>query len=405
MRGNTAGPRTRFTFVLVALVIVALSAPISLAKAPDGPPTLLRIATFNPSLNRFNPGDFIADLSTPVHPQAQAVAEIIQRTQPDLLLLNEFDFDEDGLAAQLFQDHYLSIPQKGASPIEYPNRFVTPSNTGVLSGFDLNNDGTLGSPDDAFGIGYFPGQYGMAVFSQYPIDDEGVRTFQLFLWRDMPGALLPDDRSTPAKADSYSDEELAVFRLSSKSHLDVPILVGKKTIRLLASYPTPPAFDGLEDRNGRRNHDEIRFWADYVMPSRSGYIYDNQGHFGGLKPGACFVIARDHNGDLFDGGSIPGAIRQSLEHPLVNAKMTPSSEGGPEQAALQGAANTLHIGDPALDTADFADGYGPGIYASSMPPSSGPPSAIRCLGWWERSRSRAPMGVGGRLGSRPLNSA
>ena len=31
-----------------------------------------------------------------------------------------------------------------------------------------------------------------------------------------------------------------------------------------SAIPTPPAFDGEEDRNGRRNHDEIRFWVDYV---------------------------------------------------------------------------------------------------------------------------------------------
>ena len=30
-----------------------------------------------------------------------------------------------------------------------------------------------------------------------------------------------------------------------------------------------------------------------------------------------------------------------------------------EQALLQNAANDLHVGDPAYDTADFADAYGP----------------------------------------------
>jgi hypothetical protein len=39
----------------------------------------------------------------------------------------------------------------------------------------------------------------------------------------------------------------------------------------------------------------------------------------------------------------------------VNTTLTPSSAGGPEQAAIQGGANTAHIGDPAFDTADFSD--------------------------------------------------
>jgi 3-phytase len=114
-------------------------------------------------------------------------------------------------------------------------------------------------------------------------------------------------------------------------------------------------FDGPEDRNGTRNFDEIRFWADYITPGRSAYIYDDAANFGGLKPGELFVIAGDQNSDPLDGDSIPGAIQQLIEHPLVNTKFTPSSPGAVQQAALQGGANTTHRSDPAFDTADFAD--------------------------------------------------
>jgi hypothetical protein len=68
-----------------------------------------------------------------------------------------------------------------------------------------------------------------------------------------------------------------------------------------------------------------------------------------------FVIAGDQNSDPLDGDSIPGAIQQLLDHPLVNTQVTPASAGGPEQAALQGGANVTHLSDPAFDTADFAD--------------------------------------------------
>jgi hypothetical protein len=188
-----------------------------------------------------------------------------------------------------------------------------------------------------------------------------VRTFQTFLWKDMPAALLPDDPRTPEPADWYSAEELEVFRLSSKSHWDVPVLIGGKTVHFLTSHPTPPVFDDPPffpagvDFNGRRNFDEIRFWADYIIPSRSDYIYDDSGSQGGLEPGALFVIAGDQNSDPFDGDSIPGSAQLLLEHPLVNTKVTPSSEGAVEQAELQGGANETHLGDPAFDTADFSD--------------------------------------------------
>ena len=351
-----------FRWLSSALIIGLLIVPIGAFAAPDTEsPHVVRFATFNASLNRTAAGQLVSDLSTPNNAQAQAVAEIIQRTRPDVLLINEFDFVEHGVAAELFQENYLSVSQNGAEPIEYDYYFVAPSNTGIPSGFDLNNNGVVGGPDDAFGFGFFPGQFGMVVYSRYPIDYHSIRTFQFFLWKDMPGALLPDDPNTPAPADWYSPEELDVFRLSSKSHWDIPINIDHKIVHFLVSHPTPPVFDGPEDRNGRRNFDEIRFWADYITPGNtSDYIYDDEGQYGGLKPGEMFVIAGDQNSDPLDGDSIPGAIQQLLDHPLINTKFTPSSPGGPEQAALQGGANLTQRSDPAFDTADFLDVPGPG---------------------------------------------
>jgi hypothetical protein len=343
--------------VVISLLLLVGVVPV---RAQPETPGTVRFATFNASLNRTASGELISHLSAPGNDQADNVAEIIQRTRPDVLLINEFDFDAQGpggtsLAARLFQQNYLSVAHGDAVPIDYPFRFVAPSNTGIPSGFDLNNNGSVGGPDDALGFGFFPGQFGMAVYSRFPIDVENVRTFQHFLWKDMPGALLPDDPATPAPADWYSPAELDIFRLSSKSHWDVPVQIDGKTVHFLVSHPTPPVFDGPEDRNGTRNHDEIRFWADYILPSRSSYIVDDDGNRGGLRPGALFVIAGDQNSDPFDGDSIPGSAQLLLEHPLVNSRVTPESEGAVEQAALQGGANASHVGDPRFDTADFSD--------------------------------------------------
>ncbi len=368
----------RASLAILLLMVFALAAP---AFAGNGPvetaraasrrkPPVVRFATFNASLNRNFDGQLQAELSVPGNAQADTVAEIIQRVRPDVLLINEFDYDASGAALQGFLDNYLAVPHGDADPIDYPYTFIAPSNTGIHSGFDLDNNGQIDPiagpfnfvyANDAFGFGWFPGQFGMAVLSRYPIDHGNVRTFQNFLWKDMPGALLPDDPNTPEPADWYSPEELAVFRLSSKSHWDIPIVVRGRTVHLLASHPTPPVFDGPEDRNGRRNHDEIRFWADYVMPSRNSYIYDDNGNYGGLHPSARFVIVGDLNADPFDGDSVPGAAQQLLDHPRINPRHAPTSPGGPEQALLQDLNNDLHIGDPAFDTADFGEGpFGPG---------------------------------------------
>ncbi|MDQ3306755.1 MAG: endonuclease/exonuclease/phosphatase family protein [Actinomycetota bacterium] len=350
------------------------AAPSTATAEPEaqrgGPPEELRMASFNVSMFRSFEGELAADLADADDEQqdeeVRNVAEIIQRQRPDVLLLNEFDYDAGGVALQRFQDNFLAVGQGGADPIDYPYAMVFASNTGIASGFDLNNDGQIGESgraygDDSFGFGVFPGQYAFALLSKHPIDSEAVRTFQLFRWADMPGALLPDDPATPEPADWYSPEELEVFRLSSKNHVDVPVIVNGRAVHVLASHPTPPVFDGPEDRNGTRNHDEIRFWADYVSPgNRSSYIYDDEGEHGGLQPGSAFVVMGDLNADAADDGNgIAGAAGQIVEHPLVRDPQ-PTSAGAAEASELQGGTNETHQGDPALDTADFSDGPGSG---------------------------------------------
>jgi hypothetical protein len=349
---------------MVIAMVALVPAEAAGGSAKAGPATDVRFATFNASLNRFSAGALAAELSVPGSAQPDVIAEIIQRARPDVLLVNEFDYDAGNVALEGFQANYLSVAHGTAAPIEYAYRYAAPSNTGVFSGFDLDNSGAAGDfvPNDSFGFGFFPGQYGMAVYSMYPIDFDSVRTFQNFLWKDMPGALLPDDPAFAGPADWYSAAELDVFRLSSKSHWDVPIEINNGTVHFLVSHPTPPVFDGAEDRNGTRNHDEIRFWADYIHPGRNGYIYDDNGQMGGLAAHALFVVAGDQNSDPLDGDSIPGAIQQLLDSPKVNTRVTPSSPGGPEQALLQGDNNLTHLSDPAFDTADFGEAIfgGPG---------------------------------------------
>jgi Endonuclease/Exonuclease/phosphatase family len=369
--------RTLLLALAAALMLAPTASTATKDKSKSGS---VRFATFNLSLNRPAAGLLVDHLSHPevddvFRRQARNNAEVIQRTRPDVLLINEFDFAPQ--AVELFRKNFLEVSQNGARPIRYRYAFIAPSNTGVASGFDLNNNGAIvttpGAPgygDDSFGFGAFPGQFGMVVYSKYPILRGRVRTFQYFRWKDMPGARLPDDSATPAPADWYSQDELNVFRLSSKSHWDLPIRIGKETVHFLVSHPTPPVFDGPEDRNGTRNHDEIRFWADYISGgSRAAYIYDDGGVRGGLEPGDRFVIAGDQNSDPLDGDSIPGSIQQLTEHPLVNVSKTPASAGAVEAAALQGGANASHRSDPRFDTADFADTAPGNLHADYVLPS------------------------------------
>jgi endonuclease/exonuclease/phosphatase family protein len=348
----------------IALTAGALTVPAANATGVDH----VRFATFNASLNRGAAGQLVTDLSTPDNAQAREVAEVIQRNRPDVLLINEFDHAPT--AVDLFRDNYLERGQNGARPIDYPYSFIAPSNTGVPTGFDLDRDGSTTTGNDAHGFGLFEGQYGMLVLSKYPIDTRAVRTFQKFRWTDMPGALLPDDPATPAPRDWYSPAILNVLRLSSKSHWDVPVKVGRSTVHFLVSHPTPPTFDGAEDRNGTRNHDEIRFWADYVTPGKGRYVYDDAGGCGGLAPNARFVVAGDNNSDPLDGDSVPGSIQQLLNAPRV-IDPYPGSVGAVLAARTQGGANATHRSNPYFDTADFNDNAPGNLRADYVLPSRG----------------------------------
>ena len=347
----------RVNYTLLTVLCVAACIPLSLLvlnrQMPGSAIPVVRIASFNAALNRAEPGQLLEELRGGGCEQARKVAEIVQRNGIDVMLLCELDRDDVAATASVFADEYLAVSQNGSTPIQFEYRFVGGVNTGEPSGLDLDGDGELGGPGDALGYGAFPGQYGMAVFSRHPILTDEVRTFRELPWMSMPDALRP--------AGFYTEEAWSKMRLSSKSHWDVPVGVAGKKIHLLCSHPTPPVFDGPEDRNGCRNHDEIRFWVDYLTPAKSDWIVDDRGVAGGLVEGADFVLLGDLNCDPADGEGLQGALLALLAHPRIYDPQ-PSSEGAAEESTKEWGVNASQKGDASLDTGDFDDvpGSGPG---------------------------------------------
>ncbi|MEM9099777.1 MAG: endonuclease/exonuclease/phosphatase family protein [Pseudomonadota bacterium] len=321
------------------------STALDLAKPPDS----LRIALFNASLSREGAGKLIFDIEKGTDKQPLRVAEIILRTAPDILILNEFDYDplHRGLTS------FAGVLARGISDlpgIEYPYRFHPAVNTGVPSDHDLDRDGVIAGPGDAFGFGRFPGQYGMAVLSRYPLSP--AQTYRLFRWRDLPGARRPRN---PDGSEFYTDAAWEDFRLSSKSHFNLPVMLPDgRALHLLVAHPTPPVFDGPENANGLRNGDEIRLLTSLIdAPS---WLKDDAG-IPAVKP-EHFVVAGDLNADPVDGEGDHIAMDNLLGHPRVQDPR-PTSPGALE-AADQGGANASHLSDAAQDTADWRDKPGPG---------------------------------------------
>lgn len=256
--------------------------------------------------------------------QLKAAAEIIRKFRPDVLVLNEIDHDIEALLAgqditlnaHRFNDDYLN---QGTEALDYQYIYAAPCNTGFLAGKDFDNNGKVATDEDrgtrdhggdCYGYGAYPGQYSMAILSRFPLEQKKARTFQNFLWKDLPDNLIPTDW--------YSEDEIDIFRLSSKSHWDIPVRIGKKSVHLLVSHPTPPVFDGPENRNGRRNYDEIRMWVHYI--NNDSVMVDDAGIRGGLAEKESFIIAGDLNaapqGDKLETGQ--RSIDQLLDHPRIN---------------------------------------------------------------------------------------
>ena len=366
-------------------------------------PESVRVMTYNVEDVRTD------DLKRDDHPRLRVAAARVQHLRPAIFLFNEMTYDQPGSPgyksgdphgqnARRFVEGYLSRAQADTlDPIGYQT-VMLPVNTGIHSGFDLNNDGRVVSdvPEtpstppngsvapqtqagrayggDAWGFGTFPGQYGMALFVRDDLEilRDSIRTFRLYEWSTLPDAAVPVDSTTGERW--YSDAEWDAMRLSSKSHWDVPVrLPDGRVLHVLASHPTPPTFDGAADRNGRRNHDEIRFWRDYL--DDAPHVKDDSSRTGGLPGDAPFVIVGDLNADPDDGDSFGTPLADLLDHPRVQ-RVTPKASAG-RLAAF-----------PNLDPDDTARW---GLRADYVLPSSD--LAVLDAGVWRPTNTSAKLAV------------
>jgi len=280
---------------------------------PRAEAEVIRIALFNTELARKGPGLLLRDI-TRDQAQVRAVRQILERAQADAVLLLRFDWDLETRALQAFAD---TLAHSGLS---YPHRFALRPNTGRPSGHDLDGDGKTGTPRDAQGYGLFAGQNGMALLSRFPIDHDRVRDFSALLWRDLPGAQMPQHRDgTPFP----SLEAQSVQRLSAVAHWDIPLLVpGGAQLNLLAFHASPPVFDGPEDANGRRNGDELSFWRHYL-----------DGELDGPAPQNPVIVIGGGNIDPVRGEGHHDRIRALINHPRLQDPR-PQTDGPVPEATV-----------------------------------------------------------------------
>lgn len=250
--------------------------------------------------------------------QVQAVARVVAAAAPDVLVVQGVDWDLRLRALFALRD---AIDRAGW---RFDHLFALRPNSGMASGLDMDGDGRLGEPEDAQGFGRFAGARGMAILSRFPVETETVRDFSALLWADLPGAILPPGMAPDVRA---------AQRLARVGHWVVPLRVAGARFHLMVFHATPPVFDGPEDRNGRRNHDELAFWQRYL-----------DGAFG-QPPAGRFALVGDANLDPADSDGRRAAIEALLADPRLQDP-APRRPGPVRPEPGQ-------QGDPALDTASW----------------------------------------------------
>lgn len=282
----------------------------------------LRIATWDPELTRKGPGLLLRDLMRDDDPQIAAAVAVIAEVSPDILLLTGFDWDYQGIALNRF------VARLADAGVHYGYVHAPRPNTGMATGLDIDGNGRTGDARDAQGYGRFNGESGMALLSRLPPVTPEIRDFSDFLWQDLPDALIDGAE--------LSSDARAIQRLSTTGHWDVPVRTLSGTrLSLRAFAATPPVFDGPEDRNGRRNHDETAFWLRYA-----------EGRLPVKPAPGPFVVLGSIDLDPVDGEGRRGAL---------DALLARLGDTRPRGAGGQAAANPGHRGDPALDTAEYGD--------------------------------------------------
>lgn len=274
--------------------------------------------SYNADLSRKGPGLLVRDLARFEDETLRATIELIATLRPDVLALQDVDYDHDHVALQLIQDRLSELGH------QMPYRFARAPNTGVDTGFDVDRDGKIDTARDRQGYGLFAGQGGIALLSVHPVMHDDADDYSALLWRDLPGAQLP--------AGYFADDELSALRLHSVAAWRVPIETPDGVLHVFTTQTSPPVFDGPENRNGLRNADQIRFLRSL------------------LPKDAHFVIMGGLNNDPFDGEGLKPQLHSLLSDPRLQ---------DPEPlASIETVSDPNQAGPAEQDTVDWGRNIG-----------------------------------------------
>jgi len=306
------------------------------ATTGDGGPAddLTRVGTYNIEILSSS------KLNDPDEPQVNAAVEVIARVSPDILAIQELQYEleagetpgamDEANNGRVLADLMRAADETGG----YDHTLIVLGN----SGFDWPGyDPDVHDPYFGPGGSTPPGMFNMAVISRYPILVDQVEFIIDFSWTDLPENSLSVLEATTGVVVP------AGFPLFSAGLLVAPIDLGDEILYLVVLQTTPPH---VSDIHKHRNLDQLtglRLLVDGALP----------GYEDALPSDARFVLVGDWNADGDHGDGFPEAIYQLLEHPSITP-FQPTGAGSigvsPEKnttASVCGEGDGLDAADPA----------------------------------------------------------
>jgi hypothetical protein len=308
---------------LWSLVCLLLSVPLAwrlVQRRSSQPPVeLVRCAAWHVPMPDAGDPTWRAAFATGQHGLGRALAAVVQRQAPDLLLLTGLPAEAAAEVAAMLRSRYFAIGQEGLDPIDY--EFVW-----------------TGGPGSQ-----------LVVCSRHPILTERVRDFAALPWGTLPGAAAPP--------------ELAAQPLWAGGCAVVPIGIGavaaNHVLQVVCVVPDAATTSAVGVQAVRRD-DGLRGLGALVGGESADWLVDAAGRRGGLAAQESFVVLGPLGCDPEDGPFATAAQAALLGLPALQDP-APRSAGAAEAHQLQWGANAAHRGDPGRDTADLDDTVGVGL--------------------------------------------
>ncbi len=228
--------------------------------------------------------------------QVKYSSEIIERYSPDIISINEIQYDKEEVPTSDFTTRGKNLKVLGKlSKLKKMNYSFHEANTGMNSKPGLDGNYILKPTSeerknfaDAVNFGMFPGQYSTGGIFKYPIKSEKI--IKGLKWRDFnPNINLSKYR------DANGNKLPRDMELFDKNFSDITLDVNGKELHVILLHTVPAfGFGNKLTPNFERNHDQLEFLKWYLT-GKSKFSFNIK--VKPLRKNTLFIAMGDWNVD------------------------------------------------------------------------------------------------------------